>query len=131
MNTELNKLVQRQVFKMLKAKEAYDLALSECKLKDPLYANFPYFKGLKIQEAIDALELFKQDLPDGCEIDPITSDWDEGDCVKYHTYESDEDYQLRLLQLQQVLESERKDLFALERTKEFYESELNNLLTIT
>lgn len=126
MNTELNQVVRRQVFKMIDAKEAYDSAVSKGKLKYTSHYDLPCFDGLTIQEAIEALNQFEQELPDGYEIGTITSgDFDECYYINCSTYESDEDYELRLSQLRQVLENERKELAFLERTKEFYESEIN------
>ncbi len=128
MNAELNQVVQRQVFKMIDAKEAYDLAVSKGKLKYTSFYNLPCFGGLTIQEAIEALNQFEQELPDGYEIGAITSGhFDEGDYIECCTYESDEDYELRLSQLRQVLENERKELASLERAKEIYEFESNKL----
>jgi hypothetical protein len=114
MNTELNEMIIRQVIKVRKAKQNYDLAVSEGKLKYTLYEDLPSFYGLTIQEAIDTLKRFKRDLPDGVTVSTIESNWDEGDYVKYSTCESDAEYESRLIQLQQILECEQKELYELE-----------------
>jgi hypothetical protein len=114
MNTELNEMIIRQVIKVRKAKQNYDLAVSEGKLKLTLYEDLPCFYGLTIQEAIEALKRFKQDLPDDVAISTIESNWDEGDYVTYNACESDADYESRLLHLQQILECEQKELCELE-----------------
>jgi hypothetical protein len=114
MNTELNEMIIRQVTKVRKAKQNYDLAVSEGKLKLTLYEDLPCFYGLTIQEAIEALKRFKQDLPDDVAISTIESNLDEGDCVTYNACESDADYESRLLHLKQILECEQKELHELE-----------------
>lgn len=125
MNTELNKLIQTQVFKMLKAKEDYDLALKG-KIKFTGYKSLPCFNGLSIQEVINILKQFEESFPEDCEIGVIEADYEES-YVVYYTYETDEDYKLRLSNLKQTLENERKVLDIQERTNEFYKYELNKV----
>jgi hypothetical protein len=111
--------MQKQVLAMLKAKEEYDLAVSNGKIRHCDYQQL-LIDGLSIDQAISYLHDVKQSLS-AYETDTIDCDEYDGSLsVDYYWYETDDEYAVRLSILKNELDLQRHELANIERTRDFY-----------
>jgi hypothetical protein len=130
---DFNKLVQKQVFAMLKAKEEYDLAVSNGKMMEFDY-EYLELEGLSIDEAIAYLQDVKNTLRKYNDASGIVLESDSNECgiayISYKREESDVAFKTRISMLANDLERKRLHLELIERTRDFYLAGVNNVQTI-